>query len=76
MLKYIVVITNKLCIFHEIYLQLFFKSIIIISLQEQSWFLRDLIALIRGGKTNEKLQQDVVPSISVLDRLIGTYFYI
>ena len=43
--------------------------------KEKSWFLRDLIELIRPGKlaekTTERLQQDVVPSISVLDRLIG-----
>jgi len=43
-------------------------------LKEKSWFLRDLIELIRPGKlaekTTERLQQDVVPSISVLDRLI------
>ena len=29
-----------------------------------------MIKLIKNGRTNEKLQQDVVPSISVLDRLI------
>jgi hypothetical protein len=40
-------------------------------LRQQSWFLRETINLIRCGKTDEKLQQDVVPSISVLDRLIG-----
>ena len=49
----------------------FFKIVF----KEKSWFLRDLIELIRPGKlaekTSERLQQDVVPSISVLDRLIG-----
>lgn len=39
-------------------------------LNRHEWFLRALIQLIREGVTSEKMQQNVVPSISVLDRLV------
>lgn len=39
-------------------------------LREHEWFLIELVKLIKTGRSNEKLQQTVVPSISVLDRLV------
>ena len=38
--------------------------------QEHEWFLRELIDLIKTGRSSEKLQQNVVPSVSVIDRLV------
>ena len=66
----------RICTNGKIRLYFFFHSVL--QFQRKSWFLTDIIRLINTGrivnKTEvEKLQQDVVPSISVLDRLIGKF---